>query len=266
MVTQTPNIQVSPVTTDAQKEMFLDVPFKVYRNNPNWIPPITSSIAKQLAAENNPFLEYGEFQQFIAVSQKNSEPLGRIVAIVNRRLIESEGKNVGIFGYFECVEDFDVANSLLETASKWLRDKGMNFVRGPINLSTHNSCLFLVDSFDVQPIMMTPYNPPYYPEFMEKAGYYKGNDAYVYNFPLDKPLDPKFEKAYRIACKSGVTFRPLRTKGEEFEQDCRDIYNLVGQVFTKNYSYSYRTVEEFVSQAKDLQDMADPRCISHSRT
>jgi len=107
-------------------------------------------------------------------------------------------------------------------------------------------------------MMMTPYNPPYYPEFMEKAGYYKGNDAYVFNFPLDTSLDSKFEKAYRIACKSGVTFRPLRTKGEGFEQDCRDIYNLVGQVFTKNYSYSYRTVEEFLSQAKDLQDMADP--------
>ena len=258
MVTQTQNVQVSPVTTDAQREMFLDVPFKVYKNYPNWVSPIRSSIAKQLASENNAFLEYGEFELFIAISKQNGEPLGRIVAIVNRRLIENEGKNVGIFGYFECVEDFEVANSLLETASQWLRDRGMNFVRGPINLSTHNSCLFLVDKFDEPPIMMTPYNPPYYPEFMDKSGYYKGNDAYVYNFPLDKPLDLKFEKAYRIACKSGVTFRPLRTKGEEFEQDCRDIYNLVGQVFTKNYSYSYRTVEEFLSQAKDLQDMADP--------
>lgn len=258
MVIQVQSFEVSSVTTDAQRKMFLDVPFKVYKNYPNWVPPITSSIAKQLALKENPFLEYGEFQQFIAVSQKTGEALGRIVAIVNRRLIESEGKNVGLFGYFECVEEFDVANGLLETASNWLRDKGMNFVRGPINLSTHNSCLFLVDKFDEAPMMMTPYNPPYYPEFMDKAGYYKGNDAYVYNFPLDISLDPKFEKAYRIACKSGVTFRPLRTKGEGFEQDCRDIYNLVGKVFTKNYSYSFRTEEEFLSQAKDLQDMADP--------
>ena len=258
MVTQIQNFQVSAVTTDAQREMFLDVPFKVYKDDPNWVPPIRSSIAKQLAPQNNSFLEYGEFQQFIAVSQKNGQSLGRIVAAVNRRLIESEGKNIGIFGYFECVEDFEVASGLLETASQWLRDRGMNFVRGPINLTTHNSCLFLVDNFDVPPMMMTAYNPPYYPEFMEKSGYYKGNDAYIYNFPLNTSLESKFEKAYRIACKSGVTFRPLRTKGEGFEQDCRDIYNLVGQVFSKNYSYSYRTVDEFLAQAKDLQDMADP--------
>ena len=128
MVTQVQNFQVLPVTTDAQREMFLDVPFKVYKNYPNWVPPIRSSIAKQLALNENPFLEYGEFQQFIAVSQKWGEPLGRIVPIINRRLIEDEGKNIGLFGYFECVEDFEVANNLLESASQWLRDKGMNFV------------------------------------------------------------------------------------------------------------------------------------------
>ncbi|MEO1559647.1 MAG: hypothetical protein AAFS12_08440, partial [Cyanobacteria bacterium J06632_19] len=154
MVAEIQKFTVSPVTTDAQREMFLDVPFKVYKNYPNWVPPIRSSIARQLASQNNPFLEYGEFQQFIAVSQKNGEPLGRIAAIVNRRLIESEGKNVGLFGYFESIEDFEVARGLLDTASEWLRDKGMNFVRGPINLSTHNSCLFLVDNFEEPPIMM----------------------------------------------------------------------------------------------------------------
>lgn len=258
MVTQTQNFQVSPVTTDAQRKMFLDVPVKVYKNNPNWVPPIRSSIAKQLASNENPFLEYGEFQQFIAISQKNNEPLGRIVAIVNRRLIESEGKNVGLFGYFECLEDFEVANSLLETASEWLRDKGMNFVRGPINLSTHNSCLFLVDSFDEPPMMMTPYNPPYYPEFMEKAGYYKGNDAYAYDFPLDLILDTKFEKGYRIACKSGINFRPLRTKGEGFEQDCRSLYELFNNAFANNYSSTPRAEEEFMDEAKELQSLVDP--------
>ena len=128
MVTQVQNFQVSVVTTDAQREMFLDVPFKVYKNYPNWVPPIRSSIAKQLAVNENPFLEYGEFQQFIAISEKNGEALGRIVAIINRRLIESEDKNVGLFGYFECVEDFEVAHSLLENASDWLRGKVMNFV------------------------------------------------------------------------------------------------------------------------------------------
>lgn len=258
MVTQTQKFQVTAVTTDAQREMFLDVPFKVYKDYPNWVPPIRSSIAKQLAAQNNPFFEYGEFQQFIAVSQDYGEALGRIVAAINRRLIESEGKNIGIFGYFECVEDFDIASGLLETACQWLRDKGMNIIRGPINLSTHNSCQFLVDSFDSSPVMMTPYNPPYYPEFMVKAGYYKGNDAYAFDFSLDFALDPKFEKGYRVACKSGIKFRPLCTKGDGFEQDCRSLYKLFTTTFANNYSSTPRTEEEFLQEAKDLQSLVDP--------
>lgn len=258
MVAQSQSFQISAVSTDAQREMFLDVPFYVYQNYPNWVPPIRSSVAKQLALQNNPFLEYGEFQQFIAVSQSNGQPLGRIVAAVNQRLIASKAKNIGIFGYFECVEDFHIANSLLETAAQWLRDKGMNFVRGPINLSTHNSCLFLVDSFDVPPMMMTPYNPPYYPEFMEKAGFYKGNDAYAYDFPLNLILDSKFEKGYRIACKSGINFRPLRTKGEGFEQDCRSLYQLFNTTFANNYSSTPRSEEEFLEEAKELQSLVDP--------
>ena len=256
MLTQTRNFQVKAVSNNSDRETFLDVPQVVYKNDHNWVPPIRSSIAKQLAPENS-FRQHGKLQEFIALSQ-TGEPLGRIVAAINQRLIESEGKNIGIFGYFECIEDFEVAQALLEAACQWLRDRNMEVVRGPIDLSTHNGCLFLVDGFEWPPMIMMPYNPPYYCQFMEKAGWYKGNDAYAYNFPLDQALDPKFEKAYRIACKSGITFRPLRTKGEEFEQDCRSMYNLMSKGFTKNYSYSFRTEEEFMAQARELQQMADP--------
>ncbi|MDJ0693049.1 hypothetical protein [Mastigocoleus sp. MO_188.B34] len=256
MLTQTKNFQVKAVSSDKDREIFLDVPHIVYKNDANWVPPFRSSIAKQLAPENA-FRQHGELQQFIALSE-TGKPLGRIVAAINHRLIESEGKNIGIFGYFECIEDFEVAQALLEAACQWLCEHNMESVRGPIDLSTHNRCLFQVDRFDLPPMIMTPYNPSYYPEFIEKAGWEKGNDAYIYNFPLDKPLDPKFEKAYRIACKSGITFRALRTKGEEFEQDCQNMYNLMSEAFAKNYSYIYRTQEEFMAQARELQQMADP--------
>lgn len=256
MLTQTKNVQIKAVSSDRDREIFLDVPHIVYKNDPKWVPPIRSSIAKQLAPENS-FRQYGELQEFIALSE-TGKPLGRIVAAINQRLIESEGKNIGVFGYFECIENFEVAQALLEAACQWLRERNMELVRGPIDLSTHNGCLFVVDGFEWPPMIMMPYNPPYYGQFMEKADWHKGNDAYAYNFPLDRALDPKFEKAYRIACKSGITFRPLRTKGEEFEQDCRNMYHLMSKGFTKNYSYSFRTEEEFMAQARELQQMADP--------
>ncbi|MDJ0619849.1 MAG: hypothetical protein QNJ63_24425 [Calothrix sp. MO_192.B10] len=249
--------QITAVSTELDKQAFLDIPEKVYQNDPNWVPPIRSSIAKQLLPDN-PFSEYGQFQQFIAVESGSGKPLGRIVAAINQRLIEQEGKNIGLFGYFESVEELEIAQGLLETACQWLRDRGMIIARGPINLSTHNSCLFLVDGFDSPPMMMMPYNPAYYPQFMEHLGWQKAKDAYAYDFTLDSSLSAKFEKGYRIACKSGITFRPIHTKGEGFEQDCRSLYQLFTTAFANNWSSTPRTEDEFLEEAKDLQQLVDP--------
>ncbi len=275
--------QICPVTTPEMNEMFLDVPARVYANDPNWVPPLRSDVAKQFAP-TNPFFQYGKLQQFIALSQvgsgesdfkiqnptppappdrgggkiQNLIPVGRIVAAVNQRLIEREEQNVVLFGFFECVPDLAIAKSLLDAACQWLREQGITIARGPIDLSTHNNCLFLVDGFDSPSTVMMPYNPPYYPEFMERDGWYKAKDAYAYDFPLDKPLSAKFEKAYGVACKSGITFRPLRTKGEGFEQDAISIYHLFNRAFANNWSSAARSEEEFLEEAKALQSLVDP--------
>ncbi|MEW5857986.1 MAG: hypothetical protein AB1861_11480 [Cyanobacteriota bacterium] len=259
VLNQTAKVKIRAVTTPEETKMFLDVPERVYANDPHWVAPIRSSIAKQFTP-SNPFLQYGKLQQFIAISEgaNSSQAVGRIVASVNHRLIEREGQNVGLFGFFECVQDFAIAQSLFETACNWLREQGMTVVRGPIDLSTHNNCLFLVDGFDSPPMVMMPYNPSYYPEFIEKDGWHKAKDAYAYNFSLDKPLSAEFEKAYRIACKSGVTFRPLKTKGKDFEQDCISLYHLFNRAFANNWSSTPRSQEEFLEEAKELQTLVDP--------
>ncbi len=259
MLNQTATFQIRPVTTPADNAMFLDVPARVYANAPHWVPPLRSDVAKQFAP-TNPFFGYGKLQQFIALDQgeKNPQAVGRIVAAVNQRLIDREGQNVGLFGFFECIEDFAIAKSLIDAACQWLREQGITIVRGPIDLSTHNNCLFLVDGFDSPPMVMMPYNPSYYPEFMQRDGWEKAKDAYAYNFPLDKPLPPEFEKAYRIACKSGITFRPLRTKGKEFEQDCISLYHLFTRAFANNWSSTPRSEEEFLEEARALQSLVDP--------
>lgn len=255
--------QIKPVTNAAETEMFLNVPLKVYEKDPNWVQPLRSSIAKQLSPENT-FFQYGECQQFIAVSETSGEALGRVVAAINKRLIEREKQQIGLFGYFECVEDFEVAKALLDKACEWLSDRDIKTVRGPIDLSTHNNCLLLVDGFDSQPLVMMPYNPSYYPEFIEKAGWQKAKDAYAYDLDLKKPLPDKFEKGYKIASKSGINFRPLRLKGEEFDEDCRRLYRLFTTAFANNWSSSARTEEEFLEEAKDLQQLVDPNifCIA----
>lgn len=250
-------IEVRLVTTPQDADRFLDLPAKIYANDPQWVPPLRSSVAGELAS-TNPFSQYGRLQQFIAVRTGTEEAVGRIVAAVNDRLVEREDQKIGLFGYFECIEDFAVAQALFDAASQWLRSQGMTIVRGPINLSTHNSCLLLVDGFDSPPIMMMPYNPPYYPQFMEQDGWHKAKDAYAYDFPLTTKLPEEFEKAHRIALKSGVTFRPIRTKGEGFQQDCESLYHLFNKAFAPNWSSTPRTLEEFLEEAKSLQSLVDP--------
>lgn len=248
-------VTIQPVRSPEDLERFLDVPQRVYRNDPNWVPPIRSAIASQLGADT-PFLTYGTFQAFLAFD--HGQPVGRIVAAVNQRLIEREGQSIGLFGYFECIDDSAIAQALFEAAEQWLREQGIQQVRGPINLSTHNSCLFLVDGFDSPPVMMMPYNPPYYPQLMDTLGWQKAKDAYAYDFRLDHDLAQQFEKGYRIACESGVTFRPLHTKGQDFIEDCKKLYQLFNEAFSQNWSSTPRSLEEFLEEAKSLQSLVDP--------
>lgn len=248
-------LELRAVSTPEEMELFLDVPHLVYADDPNWVPPFRSSVAKQFLPEN-PFFQYGRLQAWIAM--QGDRAVGRIVAAINDRLIQREGQNVGLFGYFECIEDFEVAQALFEVAAQWLRQQGMTLIRGPINLSTHNGCLFLVDGFDTLPAILMPYNPPYYPQFMERDDWQKAQDAYSYYLSLAAPLPEEFEKAYRIACKSGVTFRPVHTKGEDFERDARDVYRLTTQMFANNYSSTPRTEEEFLEEARSMQSLLDP--------
>lgn len=251
------NFQIQIVNTDAQRKAFIDFPQKVYKNDPYWVEPLRRNTIKELA-HNSPFRVYGQLQQFIAVYDFSGETLGRIVAAINQRLFEKEGETIGLFGYFECVENFTVAQALLERACEWLRDRGMTRVRGPIDLSTHNNCMFLVDGFDSPPMMMMPYNPSYYPKFMEQSDWQKAKDAYAYDFLLDASLSTKFEKGYHIACKSGITFRPINTKGKGFEEDCRSLYHLFNNSFANSWSSTPRTEEEFMGEAKSLKQLVDP--------
>jgi hypothetical protein len=104
-----------------------------------------------------------------------------------------------------------------------------------------------------------PYNPPFYPEFMKKLGWPKAKDAYAYDFPVvNHHLSKQFEKGYHVACKSGVTFRPIHTKGADFEADVRKIFNLFNTAFAPNWSSTPRTFEEFLEEAKSLQALVDP--------
>ena len=247
---------VEVVPNPSQSEQFLNVPWRVYKDDPNWVPPLKSEVADQLSPDNA-FFKYGKTQQFLAINS-DQEAVGRIIAAVDQRLIDKEGQNVGLFGFFECIEDQDIAFALFEAAANWLREQGMSLMRGPIDLTTHNGCLWQVDGFHSPPKIMMPYNPPYYESFFLAWGGKAVKEAYAYELPFQEQLDDKFAKAYRIATRSGITFRPLQTKGEGFEKDVNSLYELFDRCFEDSWSSTPRTKEEFMAQARSLQSLVDP--------
>ncbi len=248
------SFSIRPVTTPDDQAAFIAVPTYVYNDNSHWVAPIESSVAKQFS-EKNSFFQYGRLQRFVA--WQGDQPVGRVVAAINDRLIEREETPVGLMGFFECINDSEVAIALLDTATDWLKQQGMTLARGPIDLSTHNNCCFLADGFDADPAVMMPYNPQYYLELMAANGWHKAKDAYAYDLSLDKPLPDTFERGYKIAQKAGITFRTIHTKGEAFEQDCRQIYELFTTAFAYNWSSSARTEAEFMEEARELQTLVD---------
>ena len=248
------DFSIKLVTDSNDQAAFLAVPAYVYRHTPHRVTPLESSVIQQFS-DKNAFLQYGHLAQFVA--WQGNQPVGRIVAAVNQRLIEREGRSVGLMGFFECIHDHRIAGALLDAATHWLQQQGMTIARGPIDLSTHNNCCFLADGFDSDPMLMMPYSPQYYLEAMDANGWYKAKDAYAYDLPLDKPLPDSFERGYKIAQKAGIIFRTIQTKGDKFEQDCRHIYELFTTAFSHNWSSSARTEAEFLADARELQTLVD---------
>ncbi len=247
-------LHVVPVQSRKDWDDFLDLPEIVYRDDPNWVPPLRKAIAQQLS-ENSSFKAYGDLQPFVA--RQGGEAVGRIVSAINQRLVEKEGRAVGLVGYFECLEDRTVAKALLEAACDWLREKGCVVGRGPIDLSTHINCLLLVDGFDSPPHIMMPYNPRYYPQLFEDAGWQPTKDAYAYDFHMNQ-LSPAFERSYRRALDAGIRFRSIHMRGKGFEDDCRSLYRVFTQSFSDNWSATPRSEDEFLEEARDLRHIADP--------
>jgi len=145
---------------------FIRFPWKVYESNPNWVPPLISEV-KFILSDKNPFYRHAEAAFFLA--RRDSEIVGRVAAIIDRNHINIHNEQTGFFGFFECRPDLNIARELIAAAEKWLRERDIEIMRGPMNPSANDECGFLVQGFDSAPMIMMTYTPPYYLDYMENA-------------------------------------------------------------------------------------------------
>jgi hypothetical protein len=202
----------------------------------------------------NPFFLHAKAKYFLA--KQNGKLSGRIAAIVNQRHNEFHKDNIGFFGFFESVNDYSVSSSLLDTVSKILQKEGMDRIRGPMNFSTNEECGFLIEGFNDPPLLMTPYNPPYYSDLMVRYGMEKTKDLYAYICDIPEELPEKILRVAVIAEKRGIRVRPINKK--IFDLEMKIFMNVYNSAWEKNWGFIPLTEEETNYIAKKLKSIVLP--------
>jgi GNAT superfamily N-acetyltransferase len=234
--------------------LFLGLPWKVYSGDPFWVPPLLVSVKEKLDAEHHPFFLHAEAASFLAL--KDGAPVGRITAIVDRNHNEAHGDRTGFFGLFECLNDPETARALVAAAGGWCRERGMDTLRGPMNLSMNDECAFLLQGFDSPPAVMMPYNPPYYLDLMEACGMAKAKDLYAFRLESDKAGKAKVQAALaRIPNPGDFTFRPVTKAG--LLDDALKVAEVYNAGWRNNWGFVPWTPEEIRHMARDLVRFAD---------
>lgn len=181
--------EISPAVSRKDMNDFVRLPFSLYRDDPLWIPPLLFQEKAQFDPGKNPAYRYCDARFFLARS--SGRTVGRVCAIVNRRYLEKTGRKCGRFGWFECQDDPETANLLLEAAENWLASEGMTEISGPMGFTDNDMTGFLVEGFDELPTIAGSYNPPWYNDLVASRGYSKEVDYVEYKITVPEEIPEK---------------------------------------------------------------------------
>jgi len=252
------SIEIKKVVSSSDLNTFIKMQWDIYKNDPNWVPPLIMDRKKLLDKKKNPFYQHAEMDLFLAY--QNGNVVGRIAAITNENHNKFHEDNVGFFGFFESIDDSEVANRLLDTVKEWLKEKGKNGMMGPMNPSTNDELGMLIDGFYTPPYVLMCHNPDYYPKLMDVYGLEKAKDLYAWYIDSETAKVNISEKMYRVSESStkkyGLTIRNINFKNMTSEvAKIREVYN---NAWSKNWGFVPMDDAEFDHMAADMKQVADP--------
>jgi hypothetical protein len=251
-------IAIQEVRTGKDLLRFIKLPWRLYEDDPNWVPPLISERKAFFDPAKNPFFDHAEVRHFLAV--KEGELVGRISAIVNRNHNQVHSDRVGFFGFFESVKDYEVAARLYDAAREFLRSRGMNIMRGPMNFSTNEELGFLLEGYDSPPVFMMTYNPKYYLDFGEEYGLRKAKDLYAYYMHESiKPPERIVRVAEKVKRKRNLTIRRLDIK--KLNSEIRIVKEIYNSAWADNWGFVPMTEKEFDHMAKEMKKILDPDLV-----
>ncbi len=218
-------MKVIEVISSTQEKEFLDLPYELYKNDLNWIAPLKQDIRKVFDPEKNNFFKHGRCSRWILKDQAE-KTIGRIAAFINDRTANTEKQPTGGCGFFECINDQQAAKMLFDTAKKWLAERGMEAMDGPINFGERNAWWgLLVDGFAPATYQMN-YNPAYYRELFETYGFEIYFKQYSYYIDIRRQRPAKYQAIYEDLCSRGYEFRHIKkSELKKHAEELRSVYN-----------------------------------------
>jgi GNAT superfamily N-acetyltransferase len=252
------DIVINRVRNESDKSLFIKFPWKIYKGDKNWVPPLIFDVKKNLDTRRNPFYTHSEIELFLAY--KNGELCGRIAAITNEHHNKFHSDKVGFFGYFESVNDKDVAIELFKAAEEFLKSKGKDTIRGPVNPSTNDEVALLIDGFDRPPVLLMTYNPEYYAALIENSGFVKAKDMYAYmvydSVTKDEKVMGKLRRVSEIVQKKEkIKIRTLNM--QDFKNELQRVKEVYNQAWSYNWGFVPMTEKEFDYLSDSMKPILD---------
>jgi GNAT superfamily N-acetyltransferase len=249
-------IEVLPARNRQERNDFIRFPWRIYENDPAWVPPLILERKAFLDRKRHPFYRHGDAALFLA--RRNGEIVGRIMASDDPNYNALHRSNVGCFGLFESIDDVDVAAALLDRAVEWLRRRGRSEIMGPIDYSTNYVCGLLIDGFQHPPTVLTAHNPPYYARLIEACGFEKVKDWYAWWFdPDNAPVSRLRRLVDARARKTSVKIRPIDLRRPTDES--HRLSSVFNEAWKNNWGFVPFTEAEAQHMATEIRPIIDPR-------
>lgn len=250
-------LEVAPVERGRDLRAFIAFPYRLFRGDARWVPPLRRDVRTRLTPGKSPFFEHASAQHFLA--RRDGRVVGRISAVENRLHNECHDDRVGFFGFFDCEDDQEAANALFEAAAAWLRPRQLTVMRGPASLSLNDEAGLLVDGFETPPVVMMPHNPPYYERLVEGAGFTPVKDLLAYQ-GSGMSLPERLVRATRLlARRYDITVRPLDLKRFAAEVDL--VKKLYNDAWEQNWGFVPMTDAEIDHLAKEFRPVVVPDLV-----
>jgi len=251
------SVSVYEVKTSSDLRKFIKLPWKIYKGNPNWVPPLILDVKTKLNPRKNPYFEHSQAKYFLA--KMNGKIAGRIAATVNSNHNKANNENIGFFGFFECIDDKSVSKALFTAAANYLKFQGVEGIRGPANFTSNDDWGLLIDAFDKPPALMMPYNPKYYIDLIEDFGFKKSMDLLAYWMNKHEITDRVIRAAELIKKRTKITVRPVNMK--DFDNEVKRIREVYNSAWEQNWGFVPMTEREFSHIAKDLKMIVNPEIL-----